>query len=64
MENLESLTNEEINKLESAKSAAEWNQVCNEVKRARGGEYPLDWFKRVIQSGLMASASSQWEKWP
>ncbi len=42
------LTYEEIKKLENVKSEEEWNDTCTEVKAARGGTYPVDWFRRVI----------------
>ena len=46
------LTTEEFNALKAAKSEKEWNGVCDKVKAARGGEYPADWFPRVILTGL------------
>lgn len=37
--------------LESSKSAQEWNENCDKIKRACGG-YPPYWWLKVIQSGL------------
>ena len=52
------LTNEEMGKLEAAKSTAEWNDCCDEIKRARGGQYPPDWYQRVIMTGLAQRVGS------
>ena len=46
------LTQEEINKLkEAAGNDQEWNKVCDEIKAARGGQYPPDWWKVVVIMG-------------
>jgi len=54
------LTQEEIEKLKATKSEAEWNAVCDEVKSARGGSYPGNWYATVVLSGMMADVSSSW----
>ena len=52
------LTEQELQKLQSATSGEHWNQLCEEVKAARDGEYPPDWYARVILSGLMARVTA------
>jgi len=47
------LTDEELQTLESANTEDEWNDACDKVKKARGGQYPQDWFKRVIAGGVL-----------
>jgi hypothetical protein len=55
------LTTDELNQLQNAKSEAEWNSICNGIKRARQGQYPDDWYAKVVMSGLMALVSSGWK---
>jgi len=45
--------------MESSKSEAEWNANCDAVKAANGG-YPNFWYALVIQSGLLAETSLNW----
>lgn len=53
MENTK-LTDVEIQKLAAAKdNEAVWNAVCDEIKAARGGQYPPDWYVVVI-IGILA----------
>ena len=53
------LTDTEMHKLENASTEAAWNRACDDVKRARGGAYPGDWFLRVVASGLIARKSEE-----
>ena len=55
------ITTEEIKKLKSTKSEKEWNDMCDEIKRARNGEYPPDWWQQIMLSGLMTQISSSWD---
>ena len=41
-----------IELMRSSKSETEWNNNCDEVKKACGG-YPCFWFAAIIMSGLM-----------
>ncbi len=50
------ITEEEIEKLKATNTESEWNTVCDEIKAARGGEYPADWWAKVKQSGLLDEA--------
>ncbi len=56
------LTLEELSKLAACKSEPEWNAICDEVKKVRGGMYPRDWFQRVQVSGLAARVVASWGK--
>lgn len=49
----QNITDEEIEVLESCKSAKEWDQACDLIKKARNGKYPPDWWPKVKLSGLM-----------
>lgn len=42
----------ELESLRACQSEEEWEQICNSIKEVRGGEYPLDWFPKVMASGL------------
>lgn len=48
------ITNDEIISLERCRSENDWNQACDRIKTSRGGQYPEDWWARVMLSGLMA----------
>lgn len=53
------LTQEEITRLKATKSEQEWNDVCDEIKTARAGQYAPDWWPRVMQSGLAAEIQAR-----
>jgi len=55
-----SLTDEEMNRLRSSKSAWEWAIACDAVKCARDGAYPHDWFRKVLASGLLHELQQKW----
>ena len=57
---MEHITETEIERLRSTKSETEWNAVCDEIKRARGGKYPKDWWRRVIMGGVFDTARTRW----
>jgi hypothetical protein len=46
------LTSDELLRLEDSKTEDEWNNICDDVKKARGGSYPPDWYNKVLASGL------------
>jgi hypothetical protein len=39
--------------MKGSKSEAEWNENCDKVKKAHGGQYPDYWYETFIQSGLI-----------
>lgn len=54
------LTDAELEALSASKSEEEWNKICDDVKRARGGGYPPDWYQRVLASGLATKMQIEW----
>lgn len=54
------LTDEEMAKLKATKNEQEWNAVCDEIKGARNGCYPPDWYPRVIIDGVADRVSASW----
>lgn len=48
------ITEDELGELERCASSEEWNAACDSIKRRRGGQYPTDWWPRVMKSGLAA----------
>ena len=54
------LTEQEIAKLKATKNKQQWNACCNEIKAARSGQYPPDWWPLVIQSGLLNITRLNW----
>jgi hypothetical protein len=47
------ITEAELATLESAKTDTEWNNACEVIKAARDGEFPSDWYERVMQAGVL-----------
>lgn len=56
------LTTDETLNLLDAKNAAEWNKLCDRIKKIRDGQYPPDWYEVVLAGGLMGSVSANWKK--
>lgn len=54
------ITQDELKKLKSSKTMEEWDATCDAIKAARGGQYPPDWFRKVMMSGLAASVQESW----
>ena len=50
---------DEVMALETASDANAWNFACRAVKLSRGGEYPTDWFPRVVLSGFASQKEAQ-----
>ena len=59
---INNITDQEVAKLKATRSSIEWNRVCDEIKNARGGEYPPDWWNRIMMTGLMAQIHDAWEE--
>ncbi len=54
------MTEEQIQQLLNTKSETEWNALCDEIKQANGGDYPHDWYVRVIIGGVINQAQANW----
>lgn len=46
------LTDSEFESLNGAASEAEWTEAIRLVKLSRGGEYPSDWYARILAPGI------------
>jgi len=46
------LTKEEMAAVEKVETAEQWKAFTEAVKDARGGRYPDDWYRMILQSGL------------
>ncbi len=55
------LGDEEFAALEACQSAEQWNQSCAKIKAARDGQFPDDWFARVVTSGMMHRVFQRWK---
>ena len=53
------LSAEDLKSLEAAKSASEWNRICDDIKR-KYNDYPSDWFEKVVLSGLADRTQATW----
>jgi len=54
------LTDQELNALKNSKNETEWNSICDQIKRARSGQYPPDWFPKVLATGLIQTVQLGW----
>jgi len=54
------LTELEFNKLNTSKTALEWDATCDEIKAARGGRYPPDWWQRILAPGVPGKVAATW----
>jgi hypothetical protein len=54
------ITEAEITMLESCNNEREWDDACDAVKKARDGQYPSDWWVRVMKSGLATQLATKW----
>ena len=55
------ITDEELKRLEDCKTAKDWNEACDAIKNARGGQmYPDDWWEKVKESGMMDRSMARW----
>lgn len=57
---IHNITDQEIANLNATRSSIEWNSVCDQIKAARGGEYPPDWWNRIMMTGLAAQIHDAW----
>jgi hypothetical protein len=60
LEPVPNLTPEEMVKMQLVGSDEEWDEFCAEVKKARGGDYPDDWYEVVLKSGLGKEIHLRW----
>ncbi len=56
------LTKDELDLLETSRTEAEWDSVCDMIKADRGGAYPPDWYPRVLASGLALRKGRQFHQ--
>lgn len=54
------ITVNELRALRTSTSETEWNRVCDQIKAAHGGQYPPDWYRKVLASGLARQVQSRW----
>lgn len=54
------LTDIEMHMLLTTETENQWNETCDCIKRARGGEYPQDWFEKVILSRIVRKHMENW----
>ena len=57
------LTEEEIASLRASNDEADWSRVVRVIKSARGGQYPPDWYPRVLaEGGVRDELTVKWGK--
>lgn len=61
MDRLRNIRDSELELLRSAKSELEWNEIRDMIIASAGGHYPLDWYPKVIASGLAESVRRLWK---
>lgn len=43
-------------------SERQWDENCDKVKQAFGGQYPPFWYAAIIQSGLAGLIVNSWKR--
>lgn len=61
VDTLQVLHDSELKRLIAAKTKSEWDKACDDVRKLRGGEYPTDWYKKVIESGFERDKLARFE---
>ena len=56
------LTVKELLAFTNAQSEEEWNALCDQLKKARGGQYPSDCHSLVWSTGLLARKQAEFRK--
>lgn len=54
------ITIEELTSLQACQNSQDWNEACSLIKKARNGNYPKDWWLKVVQSGMMTRITQSW----
>lgn len=49
-----------VDHMSASTSEDDWNNRCDQVKAANGGNYPEFWFGKVIMSGLASRVATKW----
>ncbi len=60
MNDLPKLTESEFAALNACQSADEWSAAVADVKKARDGGYPPDWYERMLKTGLADEINGRW----
>lgn len=58
---IDPITQEELDALEACQTADEWNDLCSIIKGLREKSYPPDWWEKVMVSGLADRVFKRWE---
>lgn len=56
------LSDEEYQSLVNVTTEEQWDAACDAIKASRDGEYPADWWPRIVGSGLLGLKSLLWEE--
>lgn len=55
------ITEAELDGLAKTSTMDEWNALCKKVKDARDGEYPGDWYAKVMITGMLGDAEERFK---
>ena len=47
------ITDQEMSAMVDCKTEHEWNDLCSKMKAARDGQYPSDWYVKIIATGFI-----------
>lgn len=57
---MDKLRDDEFNAICAAQTEKQYYEAVDQMKRARNGEYPPDWWPRMVQSGMLRKISARW----
>ena len=47
--------------MSGATSEQDWNNRCEEIQKANGGDHPSFWYSAIVLSGLMARVTAKFQ---
>lgn len=53
---VDKITDAEMSRLEDCKNSEDWDFAVKQIKAARGGNFPSDWWTMIEATGLNAEA--------
>ena len=58
------ITEQEMSAMVDCKTECEWNDLCDKMKSERGGQYPPDWYAKIIATGFISKKASSFNVAP
>lgn len=57
---MSNMSEKEVDLMRNSGSEQEWEKNCDIVKANHGGQYPEDWYARIVLSRAMRDTTAKW----